>query len=62
MKTNRDEKILFFFGLILGIALSIVSVLIKDEVVYYNNCDGVVVKTFSDGRYCIDPTILEGGK
>jgi hypothetical protein len=62
MKTNRDNYILLFFGVVLGIAVSILSVIIKDEVVYYNNCDGAVVKTFSGARHCIDPSILEGGK
>lgn len=62
MKTNQSTYLVLFLGALLGIAVSALAVLIKDEVVYYNNCDGAVVKTFSGARHCIDPTILEGGK
>jgi hypothetical protein len=62
MKTNRDNYILLFFGVVLGVAVTALSIIVKDEIVYHNNCDGTVVKTFSGDRYCINPTILEGGK
>ena len=62
MKTNRDNYTLLFLGVVLGVAVTALSILIKDEIVYHNNCDGAVVKTFSGDRHCIDPSILEGGK
>jgi hypothetical protein len=49
-------------GVIIGIVLSILSVIVKDLVQFHIKCDGTVVQTFSGDRYCIDPTILEGEK
>lgn len=50
-------------GIILGLLLAVISVMLKDTIVFHNNCDGVVVKvdsSFSTKMYCIDPDALEG--
>lgn len=56
MKNNRDNYTLLFLGLLLGIAVSALSVMMKDAIVFRINCDGVTVSDWSGDRYCINPT------
>lgn len=59
---KKNEYITLFIGVLFGILLSWCAVVVKDDISFRLNCDGVTVsKTFGD-RYCIDPAILEESK
>ncbi len=57
---SKRDWATFVVGLIIGILLAIVAVLVKDTIVFHNQCDGVVVQKDwgGYGRYCIDPAVL----
>lgn len=55
MKSETLEKIIY---LLLGIALTLVGVLVANTVDYHAKCDAVVVQDISGDRYCVDKATL----
>jgi hypothetical protein len=55
---NRDN-LHIIIGIIVGILLSMIAVLVKDEIRFHAECDGKVVSDWNGKNYCVDPSILD---
>lgn len=55
----KNDILLAVFGVIIGVALTVLAVMAKDTIVFHAKCDGVVVtKEFGTKRFCVDPSVL----
>jgi hypothetical protein len=56
---NKQDNINIVIGIIIGVLLSFIAVIVKDEIRYYAECDGKVVSDWNGKNYCVDPSILD---
>ena len=63
MKQSTHNAILAGLLITLGVLIATLFVVVKNSYDFHQKCDGVVVtKAYENGHYCIDQSILEGGK
>jgi hypothetical protein len=56
---TKQDNINIVIGIIIGVLLSFIAVIVKDEIRYYAECDGKVVSDWNGKNYCVDPSILD---
>jgi hypothetical protein len=56
---KKQDNINIIIGIIIGVLLSFVAVLVKDDIRFHAECDGKVVSDWNGHNYCVDPSILD---
>jgi hypothetical protein len=57
---KKDDIIMFLFGAFIGIVLTVLFVLVVNQMRFHAQCDGKVLSDSWGKEYCINPNSIKG--